>query len=68
MSDAFGLETALTAMPLFGIVAAACFIVASRSYEGEVALRARDAGTTANGVSPLDAARLCSAARSLRTA
>lgn len=36
VSDAWGLQTALTIMPAFGLVAAACFFVAQRSYEGDL--------------------------------
>ncbi len=36
MSDAWGLQTALAVMPLFGVVAAACFLWAARSYEAEL--------------------------------
>ena len=34
-SDAWGLEWALTAMPLFSVVAAASFVIAGGSYESE---------------------------------
>jgi MFS family permease len=37
LSDAWGLVPALTAMPLFAIVAAAAFLLAARSYETEKA-------------------------------
>jgi MFS transporter, Spinster family, sphingosine-1-phosphate transporter len=33
LSDAWGLEPALTAMPAFGLLAAAAFLVAARSYD-----------------------------------
>ena len=36
MSDAWGLQTALAVMPLFGVVAAICFLLAARSYEAEL--------------------------------
>ncbi len=36
LSDAFGLDTALAATPWFGLVAAACFVVAARSYESDM--------------------------------
>jgi MFS family permease len=35
LSDAFGLPNAMTAIPVFGVVAAAFFLLASRSYEGD---------------------------------
>jgi len=38
LSDALGLDTALTIVPLFGVLAALCFVAASRSYEAEVGL------------------------------
>src|SRR5262249_20068822 len=34
-SDAWGLESALTVMPLFGAVAAASFVIGAGSYESE---------------------------------
>jgi hypothetical protein len=36
LSDAYGLEFALGVMPLFSIVAVICFVVAARSYEGDM--------------------------------
>ncbi len=36
LSDAFGLDSALTLIPAFGALAALLFIVASRSYESDV--------------------------------
>jgi predicted MFS family arabinose efflux permease len=36
LSDAFGLDSALTLIPAFGALAALLFIVASRSYEADV--------------------------------
>lgn len=36
VSDAWGLQTALTVMPAFGLLAAVCFLVAQRSYEGDL--------------------------------
>lgn len=36
MSDAWGLQTALAVMPVFGVVAAGCFLLAARSYESEL--------------------------------
>lgn len=36
MSDAWGLQTALAVMPVFGVVAAGCFLLAARSYEAEL--------------------------------
>jgi predicted MFS family arabinose efflux permease len=35
LSDAMGLEAALAVIPLFGALAAVCFLVASRSYEAD---------------------------------
>ena len=37
LSDSIGLQRALTAVPLASVVAAAAFIVAARSYEGDKA-------------------------------
>ena len=37
LSDAWGLEAALTAMPVFGVLAAFAFTRAARSYEGDAA-------------------------------
>jgi len=36
LSDALGLQSALTIMPAFGLLAALCFLRASRSYERDV--------------------------------
>lgn len=36
VSDAWGLQTALAVMPIFGVVAAGCFLLAARSYEAEL--------------------------------
>ncbi|MCO5399551.1 MFS transporter [Ralstonia soli] len=36
LSDAWGLQTALAVMPLFGVAAAACMLLAARSYETEL--------------------------------
>jgi predicted MFS family arabinose efflux permease len=36
LSDAFGLAQALALTPMLGVVAALCFVAASRSYESEV--------------------------------
>jgi len=36
LSDRWGLEAALTAMPVFAVVAAAAFMAAARSYEADV--------------------------------
>jgi MFS family permease len=36
LSDALGLQVALGVIPLFGLAAAAFFLLASRSYEGEI--------------------------------
>ena len=36
LSDAFGLETALTVVPLFGALAALFFMLAARTYEGDI--------------------------------
>jgi MFS family permease len=35
LSDAWGLEPALTAMPAFGALAAIAFLVAARNYEAD---------------------------------
>jgi MFS family permease len=35
LSDALGLSTAMTAIPVFGVVAATFFLLASRTYEGD---------------------------------
>jgi len=36
LSDVYGLETALTLTPLFGLAAAAFFLLAARSYEADI--------------------------------
>ena len=36
ISDALGLQTALAVMPAFGLVAAACFLLAARQYETDL--------------------------------
>lgn len=36
LSDAFGLQAALTAMPVFGLLAALCLLRASRTYERDL--------------------------------
>jgi hypothetical protein len=36
MSDALGLEVALTVIPAFGVLAGVFFLLASRSYEGDI--------------------------------
>jgi MFS family permease len=36
LSDAYGLATALTATPLFGLLAAAFFVAAARTYEADI--------------------------------
>ena len=36
LSDRFGLESALTLVPLFGALAAAFFMLAARTYEGDI--------------------------------
>jgi len=41
LSDAYGLETALTIIPLFGAVAAVFFVLAARSYEADMEQAAR---------------------------
>jgi len=68
LSDAFGLDTALTVMPLFSAVAALCFVVASRSYEAEVARAARSAENPASRPSATDPVHSPSVARDLRIA
>lgn len=35
LSDAFGLDSALTVIPAFSVLAALCFVMASRTYEAE---------------------------------
>jgi len=40
LSDAFGLDVALTLIPLFGVLAAVLFVVASRSYEADMRAQA----------------------------
>ena len=41
LSDAWALELALTVMPLFGVLAAAAFLLAARSYEADMQPRRR---------------------------
>ena len=36
VSDAWSLETALTVMPAFGVLAAALFMITSRCYEADL--------------------------------
>ena len=36
MSDEWGLQTALAVMPIFGVVAAGCFLLAARTYEADL--------------------------------
>jgi MFS family permease len=36
ISDAYGLETALTVVPLFGLLAAGFFLLATRTYEADI--------------------------------
>ena len=36
LSDAFGLQVALAVMPAFGLLAALCFLLATRTYESEL--------------------------------
>jgi MFS family permease len=36
LSDSWGLESALTAMPAFGLLAALAFVLGSRTYEGDL--------------------------------
>jgi predicted MFS family arabinose efflux permease len=66
LSDTFGLDNALTVIPLFSAVAALCFVVASRSYEAEVARAVRSAEDTTS--SATDAVGSPSVARDLRIA
>ena len=47
LSDTWGLSAALAAMPLFGALAAACFLLAMRSYAAERAREAPAAPTPA---------------------
>ena len=55
LSDALGLQSALTIIPAFGLLAALFFILASRSYEPDLA-RARPAPVEVNGATPAAAA------------
>jgi MFS family permease len=68
LSDAFGLNTALTVTPLFGALAALFFLVASRSYEAEAGLQARITADVANSASMIDQAQSPPAPRDLRIA
>jgi len=43
LSDAWGLETALTVIPVFSVVAAVAFMIAARSYERDKRRAAEDA-------------------------
>jgi len=57
LSDSLGLSSAMTIVPVFGAIAAAFFLLASRSYEGD---KQRVAAATAphhDGANPLSAAR-----------
>jgi hypothetical protein len=36
ISDVYGLEVAMAATPLFGLLAAACLVIAARDYEREL--------------------------------
>jgi MFS family permease len=40
LSDSIGLKTALTVVPVAGLFASACFVLAASSYERDVAARA----------------------------
>jgi MFS family permease len=51
LSDAWGLVPALTAVPLFGLVAAGAFTLAARSYDADRA-RAQDLPATAAALEP----------------
>ncbi len=51
LSDALGLQSALTIIPAFGLLAALFFILASRSYEPDLA-RARAVPVEVNGATP----------------
>jgi MFS transporter, Spinster family, sphingosine-1-phosphate transporter len=51
LSDALGLQSALTIIPVFGLLAALFFILASRSYEPDLA-RARAVPVEVNGATP----------------
>lgn len=55
LSDALGLQSALTIIPAFGLLAALFFIVASRSYEPDLA-RVRAVPVEVNGATPAAAA------------
>ena len=68
LSDAFGLSTALTVTPLFGALAALFFLIASRSYEAEAGLQARQTAEVANSASIIDEAPSSPPTRDLRIA
>jgi predicted MFS family arabinose efflux permease len=55
LSDALGLQSALTIIPAFGLLAALFFILASRSYEPDLA-RVRAVPVEVNGATPAAAA------------
>jgi MFS family permease len=55
LSDALSLKTALTIMPVAGLFASACFLVAARSYESDTAANAARS-SPAPGPESLDAA------------
>jgi len=52
LSDAFGLQTALTIMPAFGLLAALCFLRASRTYERDMQQVAEIQAGTATSTVP----------------
>jgi MFS transporter, Spinster family, sphingosine-1-phosphate transporter len=56
LSDAVGLETALTVMPLFGLVAVAAMLMASRTYAADIQTAAPVASDDAMGAHATPAA------------
>jgi fucose permease len=52
LSDSFGLVPALTAMPLFALIAAGAFMLAGRSYEADRARAAEPAEPTPTPATP----------------
>jgi len=52
LSDALGLQTALTIMPAFGLLAALCFLRASRTYERDMQQVAENQASTTTSTVP----------------
>jgi MFS family permease len=52
LSDRWGLETALTAMPAFAVIAAVAFVAASRSYEADAKRAGEPLGDDAPVIPP----------------